>query len=89
MKLKTYFEDILPIKRKSSADWIVPMLTGMGIGVLAGVSIGMLFAPQTGEQARLRLRHRANRVKERAGELADRARGQLSSTASEIQARTS
>ena len=84
MNIRDWFEDVLPIKRKSSADWMVPALVGLGVGVAAGIGIGMLYAPDTGEEMRLRLREGAFRVKERAGELAERAKGQISSAAGQI-----
>lgn len=84
MNITDWFEDALPFKRKTSADWVLPALVGLGVGVAAGVGIGLLYAPETGEEARLRLRHRAHRVKEKAGALAERAKGQISSTAGQL-----
>jgi len=84
MNIGDWFEDVLPIKRKTSADWALPALIGLGVGVAAGIGIGMLYAPEPGEEARLRLREGANRVKERAGELAERAKGQLASAAGQV-----
>jgi gas vesicle protein len=86
MNIIDWFEDVLPIKRKTSADWVLPALVGLGVGVAAGVGIGMLYAPETGEEARLRLREGAYRVKEKAGELAERAKGQISSAAGQLSA---
>ncbi|MFT3767901.1 MAG: YtxH domain-containing protein [Minicystis sp.] len=84
MNIIDWFEDVLPIKRKTSADWVLPALVGLGVGVAAGVGIGMLYAPDTGEEMRLRLREGAFRVKERAGELAERAKGQIASAAGQV-----
>ncbi len=85
MYIKDWFLDALPVKRKSSADWILPALTGLGVGLAAGIGLGLLVAPSTGEEARLRLREGAFRVKERAAGLAEKARTQISSTAEHLQ----
>ncbi len=77
MDIKGYLDDIMPIKRKSSADWVLPALLGLGLGVAAGIGLGMLYAPVTGEETRLKLREGAGRMKARAGELAERARSQV------------
>jgi gas vesicle protein len=81
MNIKDWIEDALPIKRKTSADWVLPALIGVGVGVAAGVGLGILYAPETGEEARLRLREGAYRVKQRAGQIAERAKGQIASAA--------
>ena len=84
MNISDWLEDALPIKRKSSADWVLPVLVGVGVGLAAGVTLGMLYAPQTGEEARLKLREGASRAKEKAGELADRAKDQISSASASL-----
>ncbi len=76
-ELGDWLFDMLPFKRKSAADWIVPGLVGLGVGMIAGAGVGMLLAPEPGEVTRNKLREGANRVKERASELADRAREQI------------
>jgi YtxH-like protein len=85
MYIKDWFLDVVPFKRKSSADWIVPAVLGLGLGLAAGVGLGLLVAPSTGEEVRLRLRERASRVKEKAANLADKARSQVSSAADQMQ----
>jgi gas vesicle protein len=85
MNIKSWFFDVVPFKRKSPIDWILPAVAGLGVGMAAGVGIGLLYAPSTGEEARLRLRERASRMKDRAAGLAERAKGQLSSTAESLQ----
>jgi gas vesicle protein len=87
MNLKDQFLDLLPVKRKSAADWILPALAGLGVGVVAGVCLGALYAPRTGEEARLRLREGANRLKEKAQSLADRAKSRVESANEEVQGR--
>ncbi len=84
MNISDWLEDALPIKRKSSADWVLPVLVGVGVGLAAGVTLGMLYAPQTGEEARLKLREGASRAKVKAGELADRAKDQISSASTSM-----
>jgi len=79
MNLTDWLEDVLPIKRKTAADWALPALLGLGFGIAAGVGIGMLYAPSTGEEARHKLREGAVRAKEKAGELAERAKDRISS----------
>jgi hypothetical protein len=80
MNIKAFLQDIVPIKRKSSADWVLPALMGLGVGIAAGIGVGMLYAPVPGEETRLKLRERADRVKARAGEIADRARSRVVSS---------
>jgi hypothetical protein len=77
MNIKAFLQDILPIKRKSSADWVLPAMIGLGVGIAAGIGVGMLYAPVTGEETRLKLRERADRVKAKAGEIAERARSRV------------
>lgn len=62
----SYLADVFPLRRRSSADWIVPASIGLGLGVAAGVGIGVLLAPQPGDITRRRLRESAERVRERA-----------------------
>ena len=89
MNIRDRFFDVLPFKRKSAADWILPAAAGLGVGLAVGVGIALLYAPSTGEEARLRLREGAFRVKERAAGLAERAKAQISSTAEQVQGQMS
>jgi gas vesicle protein len=73
MNIADWFLDVVPYKRKSSADWIVPVFVGLGVGVAIGAGVGLLLAPSTGEEMRLKLREGAYRVKNRAADLVDRA----------------
>jgi gas vesicle protein len=79
MNIQDRFFDALTFKRKSAADWVLPALAGLGVGLVAGVGLGLLYAPSTGEEARVRLREGASRMKERAAGFAGRARAELSS----------
>jgi gas vesicle protein len=85
MNLQDRFFDVVPFKRKSAADWILPAVAGLGLGLAAGVGFGLLYAPSTGQEARLRLRERASRVKDRAAVLAGKAKRQLTVTAENAQ----
>ena len=77
MDIKDWLYDVVPFRRKRTADWILPAVAGLGVGLAAGLGLGMLYAPATGEEARLRLRERASRVKDRAASLASRAKDQV------------
>jgi hypothetical protein len=77
MNMKHWFYDVAPFQRKSAADWVGPAAAGLGIGLAVGIGVGLLCAPATGEEARLRLREGASRVRDRAANLASRARHQL------------
>ena len=78
----TRWFDIVTFRRKRSADWLLPAAAGLGVGMLAGVGLGIFFAPQTGEEARMKLRQGAVRVKEKAADLAGRARSQVAAVES-------
>jgi gas vesicle protein len=73
MNIADWFLDAVPYKRKTSADWIVPAFVGLGVGIAIGAGVGLLLAPSTGEEMRLKLREGAYRVKDRAADLVDRA----------------
>jgi gas vesicle protein len=85
MTIQDRFFDVLPFKRKSAADWILPAAAGLGVGLALGVGVGLLFAPSTGEEARLRLREGASRVRERAARLAEKAKARASLAADQVQ----
>jgi len=89
MNIQDQFFDVLPFKRKSAVDWILPAAAGFGIGLAVGVGAALLYAPSTGEEARLRLKEGAFRVKERAAGLAERAKAQIASTAEQVQGQMS
>lgn len=90
-----WFFDVLPIERKSSADWILPTAVGLGVGVAAGVGIGMLIAPRSGAETRDRLREgaenlrgraleEAQHLKDRALDIADKAKGQITQATQQL-----
>jgi len=53
-------------------------LAGVIVGALVGIGLGMLFAPQSGEQTRQRIRTRAD-------EMGDRLRGSVSDLSTRLQ----
>jgi gas vesicle protein len=65
-------------------SWLWPMTLGVGVGLVAGVSFGVLYAPQSGEETRQRLREGAERARDRARMAANRVRGELESSVAEI-----
>jgi gas vesicle protein len=69
-------------------SWFWPMTVGMGVGLLAGVGVGLLYAPRTGEETRNLLRERAEQAKERARMAANRVRGELEASVHEIREQT-
>jgi gas vesicle protein len=48
--------------------------TGLVIGVLAGVVIGFMYAPQSGTETRRQVKEKAESVKDRAASAAGRVR---------------
>lgn len=49
------------LQRKSSTDWIVPAISALGVGLLVGAGLGLLFAPKEGSELRRGLRERLAR----------------------------
>jgi gas vesicle protein len=89
MSIQDWFLDVLPVKRKTSTDWIAPAFAGLGLGIAIGAGVALLLTPTTGEEARLKLREGANRVKDRAAGLAGRAKDRAAETAGEARERLS
>ena len=83
--IKDMFFDMLPLQRRSSADWILPAGLGLGLGIAAGVTIGMLVAPAEGVETRRKLREGAYRVKDKAIDLADNARQKIAGATAQAQ----
>lgn len=46
------------LQKKSSTDWIVPAISALGVGLIVGAGLGLLFAPKEGSQLRQGLRER-------------------------------
>jgi gas vesicle protein len=78
MNIQDRFFKAVPLRVKRTTDWTLPAIAGLGLGIGLGVCIGLLYAPSTGETARLRLREGASRMRDKAAELATKAKGQLS-----------
>jgi hypothetical protein len=68
--------------RRTTADWILPMLGIFGVGVLVGAGVGLLLAPKPGRELREDLR---NRLQGTADELGS----QLSGVQSRVETGTS
>jgi len=82
--IKKWILAVSPIQRRSSTDWVLPSVIGLGIGVAAGVGLGMILAPQSGHETRRRLRSSADDLKHKAMTFADKARSQMSTTAAQL-----
>ena len=65
-------------------SWFWPMTLGVGVGLVAGVGFGVLYAPRPGSETRDRLRDGAERARERARIAASRVRGEIESSVAEI-----
>jgi len=76
LKMLGYLSDVLPyeVRRKSSNEWLLPTLVGAGLGIAAGVGLGMLVAPATGSETRAQLKEGASRIKDRARVAAGKAK---------------
>lgn len=49
-------------------------LIGFIIGTLAGVAVGLLYAPKSGKETRALLKEKVGEVREKAGEMTEKAR---------------
>ncbi|AUX27336.1 hypothetical protein SOCEGT47_079230 [Sorangium cellulosum] len=87
--LVKYMADMFPYRRKSSRDWIGPVSVGLGLGIAVGVGLGCLVAPTTGEETRRRLRDSAGRLRHSAERAKDRALGAAHRARDELQESTS
>jgi gas vesicle protein len=63
-------------------------LAGIVIGTLAGIGLGMLLAPQTGQTTRQRLRDRADEMGTRLRSSADEITGRMRQSADELSHRS-
>ena len=66
------------------SSWFWPVTLGIGVGLVAGVGVGVLYAPRPGYETRDRLRLKAEQARERARIAAERVRGELEASVSEI-----
>jgi len=78
------FFDAIPFQRKSSGDWILPASIGLGVGAAIGVGLGMILAPQTGEETRRYLRDGASNLKDKAMTAATQAKEQIAAKANGV-----
>jgi hypothetical protein len=50
--------DALGLQRRGNADWLLPTVTALGVGLLVGAGLGLLLAPKPGSELRDDLRER-------------------------------
>jgi hypothetical protein len=43
---------LMGLSRRGGTDWIAPMLGGLGVGLVLGAGLGLLFAPKPGQRLR-------------------------------------
>jgi gas vesicle protein len=87
MKINDLYElffDSIPFQRKSSTDWILPATLGLGVGAAIGVGLGMILAPQSGEETRRLLRDSASNLKDKAMTAATEAKEQIAAKANGV-----
>ena len=65
------------VRRRTGNEWMIPAFLGVGLGVAAGVGIGILLAPAPGHETRRQLKDGAYRMKDRALDAAQRAKGKV------------
>jgi len=81
--IKTWFFDAVPFQRRRGA-WIVPSVLGLGVGLAAGVGLGLLIAPEPGDATRRRLARGAEDLQRKASRFVDRRRNEIEATGHEI-----
>jgi hypothetical protein len=48
----------LGLQRRGNADWVVPTVTALGVGLLVGAGLGLLLAQKPGSELREDLREK-------------------------------
>lgn len=81
--LKMWLLDALPVQRKSGA-WVLPSAIGLGVGLAAGVGLGLLIAPESGDATRRKLARGAEDLQRKAARFVDKTRGNLEAAGHEI-----
>jgi hypothetical protein len=56
--------EVIGLQRKSSADWVAPAVTALGVGILVGAGLGLLLAPKEGRLLREDLRSKLKSAQE-------------------------
>lgn len=72
MSTRQFFPRLM-LGRRRSNEWMFYAGAGLGIGIVAGVGIGFLLAPSSGNETRQNLKDRAQRLSNKARHLADKA----------------
>jgi gas vesicle protein len=76
------------LPRRQESHFLLHASIGLGIGLVAGVGIGLLYAPMTGTETRQKLREGAEGLRDRAKETAGRVQGELVTAAEGLRERT-
>lgn len=90
--VRDFFFETLALRRlmrlrRRRTNWALHGGIGLGVGLLAGVSLGMLLAPKSGREVRRDLKQGAQRFGEKARSAALRAKEQQGERFDEIGAR--
>jgi len=57
------------LQKKSSSDWVFPMLAGLGAGMAIGAGLAFFLTPYRGAEAREKVRKSASEAKEKISNL--------------------
>ncbi len=87
MNLRKYFSNmkdydtndmlsLMGLQKRSSGDWVVPMLTGIGAGMAIGAGLALFLTPYKGAEAREKFKKGAidaqKLLNERVGQLSEK-----------------
>lgn len=75
---------LIGLQRRSSGDWIFPMLAGVGAGLAIGAGLALLLTPYRGEEMRERLRRGASDAQRMLNERADEVSEKVSEKLNEM-----
>jgi len=67
---------LMGLRKRSSGDWVFPMLAGIGAGMAVGAGLALFLTPYRGEEIRQRVRRSASdaqrMLEERMGQLSEK-----------------
>lgn len=67
---------VMGLQKRSSGDWIFPMLAGVGAGMAIGAGLALFLTPYRGEEIRERVRRGASdaqrMLNERVGQISEK-----------------